>query len=113
MTLRTYDEIRHLRNEKGTGDKAHPAIASGIVTGNAPVSLSKDVFERRRLAGSGLLILDAGFAQFFVTNPSIIVKTLRNTNLVAPRCFKMIKKCHFRLACFAHKAAFWLSFPCR
>ena len=68
MTLRTYDEIRHLRNEKGTGDKAHPAIASGIVTGDAPVSLSKDVFERRRLAGSGLLILDAGFAQFFVTN---------------------------------------------
>lgn len=54
MTLRTYDEIRHLRNEKGTGAKAHPAIASGIVTGDASVSLSKDVFERCTLAGSGL-----------------------------------------------------------
>ena len=54
MALRTYDEIRHLKNEKGTGAKAHPAIASVIVTGDAPVSLSKDVFERRTLAGSGL-----------------------------------------------------------
>ena len=68
MTLRTFDEIRHLRNEKGTGTKAHPAIASGIVTGDASVSLSKDVFEWRTLAGSGLLILDAGFAQFVLTN---------------------------------------------
>ena len=68
MTLRTYDEIRHLRSEKGTGAKARPAIASGIVTGDASVSLSKDVFERRTLAGSGLLILDAGFAQFVLTN---------------------------------------------
>ena len=76
MTLRTCDEIRHLRNEKGTGAKAHPAIASGIVTGDASVSLSKDVFERRTLVGSGLSILYAGFAQIV----SIIVKTLRNTN---------------------------------
>ena len=68
MTLRTYDEIRHLRNEKETGAKAHPAIASGIVTGDEPVSLSKDVFERRTLAGSDLLILDTGFAQFFLPN---------------------------------------------
>ena len=68
MTLRTYDEIRHLRNKKGTGAKAHPAIASRIVTGDASVSLSKDVFERRTLAGSGLLILYAGFAQFILTN---------------------------------------------
>lgn len=37
MTLRTYDEIRHLRNEKGTGAEAHPAIASRIVTGDAQV----------------------------------------------------------------------------
>jgi len=65
MTLRTYDEIRHLRNEKGTGAKAHTASASGIVNGDAPVSLSKDVFERRTSTGSGLLTLDAGFAQFF------------------------------------------------
>ena len=49
MTLRTYDEIRHLRNKKGTGAKAQPAIASGIVTGDASVGLSKDVFERRTL----------------------------------------------------------------
>lgn len=68
MTLRTYDEIRHLRNEKGKGAKAQPAIASGIVTGDASVSLSKDVFERHTLAGSGLLILDAGFAQFVWTD---------------------------------------------
>ena len=40
MTLRTYDEIRHLRNEKGKGAKAHPAIASGIVTGEASASLT-------------------------------------------------------------------------
>lgn len=69
MTLRAYNEIRHLRNEKGTGAKAHPAIASGIVTGS--VSLSKDVFERRTLAGSGLLILYAGFAQFFFDKSSL------------------------------------------
>ena len=68
MTLRTYDEIRHLRNKKGTGAKAHPAIASGIVTGDVSVGLSKDVFERRTLPGSGLLILYAGFAQFVLTN---------------------------------------------
>ena len=66
MTLRTYDEIRHLRNKKGTGAKAHPAIASGIVTGDVSVGLSKDVFERRTLAGSGILY--AGFAQFVLTN---------------------------------------------
>ena len=30
--------IRHLRNEKGTGAKTCPAIASGIVTGDVPIS---------------------------------------------------------------------------
>ena len=30
--------IRHLRNEKGTGDEICPAIVSGIVTGDAPIS---------------------------------------------------------------------------
>ena len=44
MTLRTYDEIRHLRNEKGKGAKANPAIASGIVTGDASVSLKQRRF---------------------------------------------------------------------
>ena len=48
--------------------KRIPQIASGIVTGDAPVSLSKDVFERRTLTGSGLLSLDAGFTQLFLTN---------------------------------------------
>ena len=58
------------------------------------VSLSKDVFERRTHArtGSGLFsFLDGGFTQIFGQIVSIIVKTLRNTNLVAPSCFKMKK----------------------
>ena len=33
---------------------------------------------------------------------SIIVKTLRNANLVASRCFKR-KRYHFRLTCVAQK----------
>ena len=42
--------------------------------------------------GSGLFpFLHGGFAQFFKQIVSIIVKTLRNTNLVALRCFKMKK----------------------
>ena len=52
------------------------------------VSLSKDVFERRTSTGSGLFsFLDSGFGQIV----SIIVKTLKNTNLVASSCFKMKK----------------------
>ena len=35
--------------------------------------------------------LDSGFAHFLGQLVSIIVKTLRNTNLVATRCFKMKK----------------------
>ena len=30
--------IRHFRNEKGTGTEMRPAIVSGIVTGDAPIS---------------------------------------------------------------------------
>ena len=30
--------FRHFRNEKGTGSEMRPAIVSGIVTGDAPVS---------------------------------------------------------------------------
>ena len=30
--------IRHFRNDKGTGAEMHPAIVSGIVTRDAPVS---------------------------------------------------------------------------
>ena len=30
--------IGHFRNEKGTGAEMRPAIVSGIVTGDAPVS---------------------------------------------------------------------------
>ena len=56
------------------------------------VNLSKDVFERRMSTGSGLFsFLDSGFAQILGQLVSIIVKTLRNTNLGASRCFKMKK----------------------
>ena len=56
------------------------------------VSLSKDVFERLTSTGSGLFsFLDGGFTQIFGQIVSIMVKTLRNTNLVASRCFKMKK----------------------
>ena len=56
------------------------------------VNLSKDVFERRTSTGSGLFsFLDSGFAHFLGQLVSIIVKTLRNTNLGASRCFKMKK----------------------
>ena len=57
------------------------------------VSLSKDVFERRTSIGSGLFFsfLDGGFAQIFGPIVSLIVKKLRNKNLVASRCFKMKK----------------------
>jgi len=30
--------VRHLRNERGTGAETRPAIVSGIVTGDAPLS---------------------------------------------------------------------------
>ena len=56
------------------------------------VSLSKDVFERRMSTGSGLFFI---FGLRFCTKlwkiVSIIVKTLRNSNLVASRSFKMKK----------------------
>ena len=48
------------------------------------MNLSKDVFERGTSTGSG-------FAHFLGQLVSIIVKTLRNTNLGASRCFKMKK----------------------
>ena len=56
------------------------------------MNLSKDVFERRTSTGSGFFsFLDSGFAHFLGQLVSIIVKTLRNTNLGASRCFKMKK----------------------
>ena len=56
------------------------------------VNLSKDVFERHKATGSGLFsFLDSGFAFFLGQLVSTIVKTLRNTNLGASRCFKMKK----------------------
>ena len=56
------------------------------------MNLSKDVFERRTSTGSGLFsFLDSGFAHFLGQLVSIIVKTRRNTNLGASRCFKMKK----------------------
>ena len=56
------------------------------------MNLSKDVFERRTSTGSGFFsFLDSGFAHFLGQLVSIIVKTLRNTNLVASRCFKRKK----------------------
>ena len=51
------------------------------------VSLSKDVNRK----WSFFLFLDGGFAQMFGQIVSLVVKTLRNTNLVASRCFKMKK----------------------
>ena len=54
------------------------------------VNLSSDVFERHTSTGSGVFsFLDGGFAQIFGQIVSIIVKRLRNANLVASRCFKM------------------------
>ena len=48
------------------------------------MNLSKDVFERRTSTGSGLFsFLDSGFAHLLGKHVSIIVKTLRNTNLGA------------------------------
>ena len=56
------------------------------------MNLSKDVFERRTSTGSGFFsFLDCGFAHFLGQLVNIIVKTLRNTNLGASRCFKMKK----------------------
>ena len=56
------------------------------------MNLSKDVFERRTSTGSVFFsFLDSGFAHFLGQLVSIIVKTLRNTNLGASRCFKMKK----------------------
>ena len=48
------------------------------------VNLSKDVFERRTSTESGLFsFLDSDFAHLLGQLVSIIVKTLRNTNLGA------------------------------
>ena len=56
------------------------------------VNLSRDVFERRTSTGSGFFSFsDSGFAHLLGQLVSIIVKTLRNTNLGASRCFKMKK----------------------
>ena len=56
------------------------------------VNLSKDVFERRTSTRSGLFsFFDSGFAHLLGQVVSIIVKTLRNTNLGASRCFKTKK----------------------
>ena len=55
-------------------------------------SLSKDVFERRTSAVGGLLfffIFGRWFSSIFGQIVSIIVKTLRNTNLVASKYSKM------------------------
>ena len=46
--------------------------------------------------------LDSGFAQMFGQIVSIIVKTIRNTNLVASTCFK-IKRPHFQLMSVSQK----------
>jgi len=52
----------------------------------------KDVFERLTSTRSRLFsFLDGVFAQMFGQIVSIIVTTLRNTNLGASRCFKMKK----------------------
>ena len=56
------------------------------------VNLSNDVFERRTSTGSGFFSFsDSGFAHYLGQLVSIIVKTLRNANLGASRCFKMKK----------------------
>ena len=76
---------------QGLNDQAPPSpLSEGL---DPPLrSLSSDVFERRTSTGSGLFsFLDSGFAHFLGQLVSIIVKTLRNTNLGASRCFKMKK----------------------
>ena len=73
---------RQARNKKNAGKPRVLAI----------VNLSKDVFERRTSTRSGLFsFFDGGFAHLLGQLVSIIVKTLRNTNLGASRCFKMKK----------------------
>ena len=73
------------------------------------MSLSKDIFERRTTTGSSpFSFLDGGFV-------SIIVKTLRNTNLVASRCCKMKKTplpVDIRRSKETRKTDFALSFQC-
>ena len=44
--------MSHFRNVKGTGAEMCPAIVSGIFTGDAPGSLSKDVDEPHTPTGS-------------------------------------------------------------
>ena len=55
-------------------------------------SLSSDVFERRTSTGSGLFaLLSRNFDQSFGRIVSIRIKTLSNTNTVAPRLIKREK----------------------
>ena len=61
------------------------------------MSLSKDVFERSTLTGSGLFaFLSSGLAHFLRQIVSIRVRTLSNSNLVVPSYIKEIGP-HFRL----------------
>ena len=56
------------------------------------LSVSKGVFEQCTSTGNGLFsFLDSGFPLFFVQIVAVIVKTLKNTNLVASMCFKIKK----------------------
>ena len=56
------------------------------------MSLSKDGFERRTsIEVVFFSFLDGTFAQIFGQMVSLTVKTLRNKNLVASRCFKIKK----------------------
>ena len=53
------------------------------------MSLSKDVFERSTLTGSGLFaFLSSGLAHFLRQIVSIRVRTLSNSNLVVPSYIK-------------------------
>ena len=66
-------------------------------------SLSNDVFERRKSAGSGLLsFLDDGFAKIFSQIALVRVKKLSNTNLYRQSILRG-KRPHFRLTCVAQK----------
>ena len=86
MSQTSSDNTRRVQtHEKNSGETVRRL---GIII----VNLSKDVFERRTSTGSGFFsFLDSGFAHFLGQLVSIIVKTLRNTNLGASRCFKMKK----------------------
>ena len=93
---RIYSIKRRRSDGSKITNKRRPGIHAAPNQKNAAriiiVNLSKDVFERRTSTGSGLFsFLDSGFAHLLGQLVSIIVKTLRNTNLGASRCFKMKK----------------------